>query len=1104
MGLSKGKQMFKAGACMAAILFVFMIGAAIGKMEVKAATLPEQFFDGSWYYFKHHKENPEIAAMRDDMAGLKKHYYEKGITLGYSPCQAFDPKEYLKLNPELTSNSYVNSNEGAYQHFVTYVLLGTERRKTSVFFDVDYYAKALESVHPGVSNGDLFYHYCTWGARNGALGSDSREAKAFSRLYNFTAYMKYNADVNAVFSKHEDGGLSGAYRNFLVFDTADVPAERGRRSNDYFDMKYYAQKIGGNCEYAFWYYINYGYQGDDDDTIQRYTITYDANGGSGAPAQQKKVPGIEVNLSGSKPVRTGYTFQGWAESSDAAAADSNYAPGSAYAADADLALYAVWKLDTYKISYDLNGGTSKAIPEQTKTHDKSIALSTEIPMRPNYGFAGWGISAADTTAAYMPGESYTANASVTLYAIWKADQYMVSYDANGGTDAPLEQIKPLNTTLTLSSTKPVREGYDFMGWGTSADAEEVAYLPGSIYAENASMHLFAVWRIKTNTVKYDLNGGFCSEDMPEQIKVYGEALTLSFRMPTRDGYGFAGWATEKNAQTAAFYPGDLYREESGATLYAIWKKDQYRVIYLAGTDDTVTGLPEHMERSAGEEVQISSETPVRKGYTFQGWKRIQEDGSSEYFAPGDVYHEDASLILYADWDIEKYPVTYYNIDETGNYNQWRTQTKPYGEDITLLEEEPASARTGFEFMGWATGREGTSAVYHAGDAYSENKSMDLYAVWELKTYTVSYDSNGGASMLPDQEKRHGEPLKLALTEPYCLGYIFCGWSVHADSEEADYQPGESYTADADLKLYAVWKKLTYNIAYNANGGSFADGQPDGKKEWGKSIAITDKIPKRSGYEFLGWSEDSNAHTADWQPGSLYTTDRDVTFYAVWKQNAAGSNSGNNGNQSGSKPGDNGNQPGNADQTENPGKPPAGSSKAAQTIQAPKGSYTVAYGTKPFSLKAKASGGGKLTYTSSNPKAVKVSSTGKITIKNYGKATITIKAAETAGYKAASRNITVKVIPKKASLKKASASGSRRAAISWKKDKTVTGYELYLSLKKNFKSETFKRTYKAKQTNVTLTGLKKGKTYFIKIRSYKKIGKQNYYSQYSKVKKVKIK
>ena len=119
---------------MAAILFVFMIGAAIGKMEVKAATLPEQFFDGSWYYFKHHKENPEIAAMRDDMAGLKKHYYEKGITLGYSPCQAFDPKEYLKLNPELTSNSYVNSNEGAYQHFVTYVLLGTERRKTSVFF----------------------------------------------------------------------------------------------------------------------------------------------------------------------------------------------------------------------------------------------------------------------------------------------------------------------------------------------------------------------------------------------------------------------------------------------------------------------------------------------------------------------------------------------------------------------------------------------------------------------------------------------------------------------------------------------------------------------------------------------------------------------------------------------------------------------------------------------------------------------------------------------------------------------------------------------------------------------------------------------------------
>ena len=116
---------------------------------------------------------------------------------------------------------------------------------------------------------------------------------------------------------------------------------------------------------------------------------------------------------------------------------------------------------TYTVSYDANGG-SGAPASQTKTKDVALTLSSTKPTRTGYKFLGWAASKTATSAQYQPGGSYTANAAVTLYAVWKENDYTVSYDANGGTGAPAAQTKKHGTALTLSSTKPTRTGYMFL------------------------------------------------------------------------------------------------------------------------------------------------------------------------------------------------------------------------------------------------------------------------------------------------------------------------------------------------------------------------------------------------------------------------------------------------------------------------------------------------------------------------------------------------------------------------------------------------------------------------------------------------------------------
>lgn len=153
--------------------------------------------------------------------------------------------------------------------------------------------------------------------------------------------------------------------------------------------------------------------------------------------------------------------------------------------------------------------------------------------------------------------------------------YAVTYNANGGSGAPASQTKWNSVALTLSSGIPTKEGYNFVGWNTSSTATTATYQPGASYTGNAALSLYAIWS-KTITLKYDTNGGtgdFGSNSVTVYNNTTSSAFTVSSTAPTRTGFIFQGWNTDKNAGTALYSSGDSVTLSKSTTLYAIWLPD---------------------------------------------------------------------------------------------------------------------------------------------------------------------------------------------------------------------------------------------------------------------------------------------------------------------------------------------------------------------------------------------------------------------------------------------------------------------------------------------------------------------------------------------------
>ena len=292
-----------------------------------------------------------------------------------------------------------------------------------------------------------------------------------------------------------------------------------------------------------------------------YTISYDANGGTGAPASQSKIHGTDVVLSSQIPNKQGYTFLGWSGSPTGSV---EFQAGAVCTYNYNLTLYAVWQANTYTVYFNANGGSISTV-------SRSVAYMSQygdlpVPVREGYTFKGW-YTNVDGGEQRTNAHYYDIADNQTLYARWQANTYTVYFNANGGS---ISIVSKSVAYMSQYGDLPVaeREGYSFKGWYTDiSGGEERTYAHYYDIADNQT--LYAHWQANTYTVSFDANGG---EGAPESLtKSHGMALFMSDAAPIRDGFVFKGWALTANAVEADYNIGDEYVLEGDKTLYAVWE-----------------------------------------------------------------------------------------------------------------------------------------------------------------------------------------------------------------------------------------------------------------------------------------------------------------------------------------------------------------------------------------------------------------------------------------------------------------------------------------------------------------------------------------------------
>jgi uncharacterized repeat protein (TIGR02543 family) len=534
-----------------------------------------------------------------------------------------------------------------------------------------------------------------------------------------------------------------------------------------------------------------------------YTVTYNANGGTGAPAAQIKTENQTLYLSSTIPTRTGYTFLGWSTSSTATSA--TYSAGGSYTVNAAATLYAVWRqnaVNTYTITYNVNGGTG-APASQTKIHGTTLYLSSTIPTRTGYTFLGWAHSMTSDVANYSAGGAFTSDKETTLYAVWQATIFTITYDVGKGTGAPASQTKLRDVALTLSSVIPTYNGYTFSGWeGTQSTGDRpftTTFAPGSSLRWNQNTTFYAIWRY---TVRYDANGG-TGAPADQNLRKISMLYQLSEIIPTRTGYTFLGWSTSRTATIAQYQPEENYAENGDVTLYAVWGA-------IAPTTYTVTfdvkGGGSVASQTVNAGMMITLPVTRKDGFIFRGW--ATNSGGAIAYGSGDSYTADANATLYAVWEEappETYALSVANGSGTGNYAA--------GATVTITAN---AARDGERFLEWfisptvtfwGGSSQKSETVQFVMPAY-EVFATPFYEVLPAATFTVAYDANGGTGAPAVQTKTENQTLYLSNTVPARGGYTFLGWATSNTFTAAQYQPGGQFGVDTDTTLYAVWEQET--------------------------------------------------------------------------------------------------------------------------------------------------------------------------------------------------------------------------------------------------------------------------------------------------------
>lgn len=418
--------------------------------------------------------------------------------------------------------------------------------------------------------------------------------------------------------------------------------------------------------------VDVSYETENNVNIKRLA----SSGNSG-----NKVETIEtIGFTFYQPSWSGYTFTNWNSNS------LSYSSGRTY-----LGLMSNWSLNSYSITYNLNGGTNSSNNPSIFTVE-SPDIILQSASKDGYTFDGW----FDNNNNRVEKISHGTFENVILNANWVANDYIITLEPNGGNVAQTTINVKYDSEFNLPT--PTRDYYGFTGW---YDSNNNKWFDGKYQTAN-NVTLTARWSAYTYSITYVLNGGTNNANNPTSYTVED---AVSLYNPTRMGYGFTGWYDESDNKVSGISVGS----HGDRTFTAHWNINTY-IVTFKNYDGTVldTQTVEH-----GSSVTYGGATPTRLAtvqytYSWTGWDKSLTNITS-----------DTTITATYSSTVNKYTITWKNYDGT----TLKTDSVAYGSTPSYsgaTPTKPSDDYYTYTFSGW---------------------SPTITAVTGAKTYTAQFISN---------------------------------------------------------------------------------------------------------------------------------------------------------------------------------------------------------------------------------------------------------------------------------------------------------------------------------------------------------------------------
>lgn len=540
----------------------------------------------------------------------------------------------------------------------------------------------------------------------------------------------------------------------------------------------------------------------------QYTITFNANGGQANIASQSARFEDVVNTLATAS-KNGHAFLGWNTSPDGSG-QLITAP-FLYNFASNITLYAQYSPKEYSVVFNkCNGVGGSDGVNAVFGYPMPEGSSITAPTRVGYTFDGYYQSELDNSAKYYDSSMHSTRnwdiaRTATLYAHWIPVEYEVALDnqinpgfeqeitSNSSNDIREIVFKPLeNGTITIWTMHTIGDPYLYL---YNSNKSQLAYNDDGngnsdskiVYSVTAGTEYIVGFRAcgSTTVGKVYCSGVALMSETNYTINVtYGSPLPNLKITVHRAGYVFQGFYSQPHGAGTIYYDSGLnavnaWNIAENSTIYAHWIPQRYTITF-----DKKGGIGGSQMANATylSTLPDNVSSPTRNGYIFGGYF-TEENGLGISYYNGDMIPERKwdiadDIVLYAKWIAKTYTVTL----NSGGNGGTASVTATFGLPMPTSSNIIAPQKTGYTFMGYYTGQNGTGQQYYEGPNMSSCANWNiannttLYAYFAPNTYTVTLTSNGDFTNEYKIIVTYGQPLpEVNKFAPKKSGYAFDGY-----------------------------------------------------------------------------------------------------------------------------------------------------------------------------------------------------------------------------------------------------------------------------------------------------------------------------------------